>query len=134
MINDWLDSGLGGLAFTTVAGTFDSILTLAMPIDRSAVVQVQNAGARSPRSDIGHEVSIDKRSKECRLSLRGRCIMRDGLRAIAALRPPIAVDNLEARAVGKIDVELDSRVLATPKVGIDALRREQHRGGFGFFV
>ena len=48
--------------------------------------------------------------------------MRDSLRAIATLSSPnIPIDNLEARVVGKVDVELDSRVLAIPKVRVDAL-------------
>ena len=47
--------------------------------------------------------------------------MRNSLRAIAVLGSPVAIDNLEARVVGKVDVELDSRVLAIPEIGIDAL-------------
>ena len=38
MINNLLNSSLGSLEFTTMRGTFDTILILATPIDRSAIV------------------------------------------------------------------------------------------------
>ena len=40
MINNLLNSSLGSLEFTTMRGTFDAILILAMPIDRSAIVEI----------------------------------------------------------------------------------------------
>ena len=116
MVDNLLDCSLGGLVFATIGGTFDSILILTMPIDRSAIVQVQGAGTRSPRSHVvGHEIGVDERGEKNRISFRSRRIMRNSLRAIAVLSSPIPIDNLEARAVGKIDVELDSRILATPR-------------------
>ena len=44
--------------------------------------------------------------------------MRNSLRAITMLSSPISINNLKARVVGKINVELDGRILAIPKAGV----------------
>ena len=53
VVDNLLDCSLGGLALATTGGTFDSILILTMPIDRSAIVQVQDAGTRCNMAWLG---------------------------------------------------------------------------------
>ena len=52
-------------------GTFYTTLILAMPIYRSAIVEMDNAGAGSPRSHVSHEVGVDEGSKKSWISLFG---------------------------------------------------------------
>ena len=60
MIDNLLNHSLGSFEFATTRGTFDSILVLAMPIDRRAIVQMNDASARSPRSHVSHEISVNE--------------------------------------------------------------------------
>ena len=93
MIYDLLNGGFGGGEFAPIGSSFRLVLIATIPIDRGAIVKMEDPGTRSPRSHVRHEVGVDERGDEDGLALRRRGIRRKFFSAVSVRMLDVRSNN-----------------------------------------
>ena len=106
-VNNLVSTDVSGGVFATIGGSFNAILWFGVPLYGSRIKNMNDNSLRYPRSQVSHEVCIDKtRDHDGFYYVRMAWVSKD-LSSASIYVAPVSSNLIEFSIGGYICIELD---------------------------